>query len=730
MPPALSDQQALAILYDLALTLGSQVSVNGLLTKTVQRLLFHTGFPLGLCLSDLEPVGEEWVAARVEVVIGDYALARKKEEPLRLPATLAIGAASLEEAPELLARLPTRRPQRVFLRLPVEGLGVILLLGPQQPDTRLSLAELFTPILARLPTAIALCRSYEREVQHQVEQVAYYDPLTGLPNSILFSSTLRQAVARVRHQGGWLAVVYLDVDDFRSINARYGELLGDRLLVALGKRLSGHLQTGEMVGYLGGDEFALILPDLGGWDDVDERIVRILQSNRSPLVLDGESYDLSYSAGIAVLPVDADDADALLRHAQEALHQAKQESRGYFRLFDGEQDKKRHLRREMLHSLESALERRELVLYYQPKVDLRQGTVVGFEALVRWRHPQRGLLLPGQFLPPVENSDFMIALGEWAMREALDQSLRWEALGLKTRVSVNIAGRHLLLPDFADRVALVLGEVPQARPDALDIEILESSTFQDYDRVRQTMDRCRALGVSFSLDDFGTGYSSLAYLSQLPVSTIKIDQMFVRRLFDQREDPAIIQAVDQIATVFGREVVAEGVETREHGMLLASMGCSLGQGFGIGRPMVGEAVPEWVAAYRLPEEWRAAAGLAWRSSLYDIFRARHCHHLWQGRMVECVQRQEAFPADGPVCELVARVGELRGEQPEDPSLAALQQALWSVESLGARLLADGQRGAWEAARAGLAEFLQASAAVLAGLDRLAGLPERGPEVSE
>ena len=234
MPPALSDQQALAILYDLALTLGSQVSVNGLLTKTVQRLLFHTGFPLGLCLSDLEPVGEDWVTARVEVVIGDYALARKKEEPLRLPAALATGAASLEEAPELLARLPTRRPQGVFLRLPVEGLGVILLLGPQRPDTRLSLAELFTPILARLPTAIALCRSYEREVQHQVEQVAYYDPLTGLPNSILFSSTLRQAVARVRHQGGWLAVVYLDVDDFRNINARYGELLGDRLLVALG----------------------------------------------------------------------------------------------------------------------------------------------------------------------------------------------------------------------------------------------------------------------------------------------------------------------------------------------------------------------------------------------------------------------------------------------------------------------------------------------------------------
>ena len=159
-------------------------------------------------------------------------------------------------------------------------------------------------------------------------------------------------------------------------------------------------------------------------------------------------------------------------------------------------------------------------------------------------------------------------------------------------------------------------------------------------------------------------------------------------------------------------------------------GGSLGQGFGIGRPMAGEGVPEWVAAYRLPEEWRAAAGLAWRSSLYDIFRARHCHHLWQDRMVECVQRQEAFPAEGPVCELVARVGELRGEQPEDPSLAALQQALWSVESLGARLLADGQRGAWEAARAGLPQFLQASAAVLAGLDRLAGLPERGPEVSE
>ncbi len=471
---------------------------------------------------------------------------------------------------------------------------------------------------------------------------ANYDPLTGLPNAILFNNTLHQAVVRARATGRWLALVHLDVDDFRAFNEARGSDLGNRVLVALGQRFGASLQPGELLARIAGDEFMLLLPDLGGWDDVDERIVRTLQTNRTPLEIDGESVEITFSAGIALLPADSEDGDTLVRHAQMALHQAKQEARGYFRLFDGEQDKRTHARREMLRRLDLAMENKELRLYYQPKVDMPSGRVLGFEALLRWFHPERGMVPPGEFLPVVESSDFIIRLGEWAMREALAQAVSWRRAGLETCISVNIAGRHLQLPDFPERVRHALADVPGARADSLEIEILESSILDDMAHVREVMRACAGMGVRFALDDFGTGYSSLAYLHQLPAATIKIDQFFVRNLFEQREDPAIIQAVVQIAQVFGRELVAEGVEDPEHGMLLVAMGCHIGQGFGIGRPMAAEAVLPWVAGYRARREWTALQGLAWHQGLYELFHLRHEHRQWRERVsARLAERAEA-----------------------------------------------------------------------------------------
>lgn len=629
MAPALSDQQALAILYDLALTIGSEVNVTPLLTKTLQRFMYHTGFPVGLLLSAVDPAAGGQVSVHLDVAIGDYGFARRQGQRFTLPAALVTGPAALEEAPELLAGIGTRRPQRVFLRLLVPGFGVMLLFGATLPDTHLSLVELFAPILARLGTSITLCQNYEQEVQQRLERVAYYDSLTSLPNSILFTDSLRQAVVRASSSNTWMALVHLDVDDFRRFNAEHGEQTGNRVLVALGQRLAAQLHPGEMVAHLAGDEFGLLLPDLKGWDDVEERIVRILQTNRTPLELDGQSLDVSFSAGIAVLPADSEDGDTLLRHAQMALHQAKQESRGYFRLFDAEQDKRTHARRTLLKRLSQALAEGELRLFYQPKVNMPTGHVIGFEALLRWFDPERGMIPPGEFLPGVESSDFIIDLGEWVMRQALAQAAAWREAGLETCISINIAGRHLQLPDFPDRVRRALAEVPGARPDSLEIEILESSTFEDFEHVREVMRLCSGVGVRFALDDFGTGYSSLAYLHQLPAATIKIDQMFVRRLFLQREDPAIIQAIIQIAQVFGRQVVAEGVEEMEHGMLLSCLGCQLGQGFGIGRPMAAEAVLPWVRSFKAPQEWRRARHLAWHPALYDLLRLRYAHRQWR-----------------------------------------------------------------------------------------------------
>ena len=605
MAEPLNRQHALAILYDLALTIGSEVSVLPLLTKTLQRLMYHTGFPVGVALSEIVPVdGGEWVEAHLDVAIGDYGLARRKGERLRIPAALVGGDAVLEEAPEQIAQLGTRKPQRVFLRLPIKNHGVMLLLSSAGPVTELSLTELLAPVMAQLATSITLCKSHERGVQHRLERLAYYDPMTGLPNGALFATTLRQAMIHAQRSGAWLAVIYLDIDDFKVLNDQLGQDAGDRLLVALAKRLEQQLRPGEMVAHLMGDEFALLMPNLNAWEGIEERLTEILLLDQAPFDIGGRLVNITASLGVAVHPADAADADVLMRHAQMAMHQAKDEARGHFRLFDAEQDRRTHERRNLIKRIGTALEKGELCLFYQPQVDMVSGKIAGFEALLRWIDPLRGVVPPLEFLPAVEESDLIVEIGEWVMRQALTQAVAWRKQGLDTRVGVNIAGRHLQLPDFVERVRRALEAVPEALPANLGIEILESSAMRDFVHVRRVIEACTGMGVPFSLDDFGTGYSSLAYLSQLPASTVKIDQMFVRNLFERREDQAIVAAVVQIADVFGKAVIAEGVESPAHGTLLIGMGCRFAQGYGIARPMPAENVLGWVKEFQLPEEWR------------------------------------------------------------------------------------------------------------------------------
>jgi diguanylate cyclase (GGDEF)-like protein len=605
MAELLNRQHALAILYDLALTIGSEVSVEPLLTRTLQRLMYHTGFPVGVALSDVVPIdGDEWVEAHLDVSIGDYGLARHKGERLRIPAGLAVGDAVLEEAPEQIAQLGTRKPRRVFLRLPIKNHGVMLLLGSTVPVTELSLTELLAPVMDQLATSITLCKSYERDVQHRLERLAYYNAMTGLPNGALFVTTLRQAMIHAQGSGTWLTVIYLDVDDFKALNDQAGQDVGDRLLVALAKRLELQLRPGEMVAHLMGDEFALLLPNLNAWESIEERLTEILLLDQAPFDIGGCLVNITASLGVAVHPADAADADVLMRHAQMAMHQAKEEARGHFRLFDAEQDRRAHERRNLIKRISTALEQGELCLFYQPQVDMVSGKITGFEALLRWIDPVRGVVPPLEFLPAVEESDLIVEIGEWVMRQALNQAVAWRKQGLDTRISVNIAGRHLQLPDFVERVRRALEAVPEALPANLGIEILESSAMRDFVHVRRVIEACAGIGVPFSLDDFGTGYSSLAYLSQLPASTVKIDQMFVRNLFERREDQAIVAAVVQIADVFGKTVIAEGVESSAHGTLLIGMGCRIAQGYGIARPMPAENVLGWVKEFQLPIEWR------------------------------------------------------------------------------------------------------------------------------
>ncbi len=276
--------------------------------------------------------------------------------------------------------------------------------------------------------------------------------------------------------------------------------------------------------------------------------------------------------------------------------------RGYH-LFDAEHDRKTRGRRQERERIEAALPNHEFRLHYQPKVNMRHGRVVGVEALLRWQHPELGLRPPASFLPVIDNTDFVIPLGEWVMHEALRQISAWQAGGLDMHVSVNIAARHLMRPDFPLRLAGLLQEFPNVSPSLLELEITETAAIEDITGVAQTISSCKLLGVTFALDDFGVGYSSLTYLRRLPVEVIKVDQSFVRDMLHDTDDLAVVAGVVSLSREFHRQVIAEGVETPEHGLHLLRMGCELAQGYGIARPMLPEDVPAWVAAYKPDTSW-------------------------------------------------------------------------------------------------------------------------------
>ncbi|MBK1721270.1 EAL domain-containing protein [Thiocystis violacea] len=434
----------------------------------------------------------------------------------------------------------------------------------------------------------------------ELDRIANYDPLTALPNRRLLSDRLEQALAGIRRSGRLMAVCYLDLDDFKPINDHYGHEVGDQVLIGIANRLRQLLRAQDTVARLGGDEFVLLFNDLARSEDSHALLERVLATVTRPIILNGVTHRVSASIGVALSPPDVNNADSLLRHADQAMYRAKDAGGNRSHFYDAEQDRLIQDRRLKLQHLEAALNGQELVLYYQPKVDMVSRKVIGVEALIRWPHPDGGLLLPAAFLPIVEGSDLEIAIGEWVIAAALTQMASWQRQGLNVSVSVNIAAGHLLQPSFAQRLERLLAAHPECDPGRLELEILETSALSDIARASQTLKACRALGVRFALDDFGTGYSSLAYFRRLPIDVLKIDQSFVRDMLDDPEDIEIVESVVRLALAFDRSVIAEGVETPEHGALLNSLGCRLGQGFGIARPMLADAIPAWVSTW--PEQ--------------------------------------------------------------------------------------------------------------------------------
>lgn len=443
----------------------------------------------------------------------------------------------------------------------------------------------------------------QRNQRDRLERQAHTDELTRLPNRTRLSQLLDDALRAADRDGYLLVVCYLDLDRFKPVNDKLGHAAGDRLLSELAGRLRGALRSREQwtdcAARLGGDEFVLLLR-AGTLDEARLAVERVLRVVSQPYVVETshDAVQITASMGATVYPIDRSDADTLLRHADHAMYGAKQSGRNGYQFFDPEQRRRTEQRNQFIDRLQIALEQQEFVLHYQPKVDMRSGRVLGFEALLRWEHPERGLVAPLQFLPQIESEGLSSRIGDWVIARALENLQSWRRNGFDFSVSVNVSARHLQEPDFALRLAELLARHHEPLARYLEIEMLETAAHADIEATSALLARCQGIGVRFALDDFGTGYSTLTYLKRLPVDVLKIDRSFVHQMLDDAQDRAIVEGVIGLARTFGCTVVAEGVESPAQARMLLELGCDIGQGTGIAAPMLASQVAGWVREYK------------------------------------------------------------------------------------------------------------------------------------
>ncbi len=443
-----------------------------------------------------------------------------------------------------------------------------------------------------------------KRYQDKLEFIAHYDVLTTMPNRILLADRLQQAMASAQRHGEALALAYLDLDRFKAINDEHGHEVGDQLLMALAARMKRALREGDTLARLGGDEFVVLLMDLADAQASAPILTRLLEAISQPVRVGELILEVSASIGVTFYPQTEDiDADQLLRQADQAMYQAKLFGKNRYHVFNLEQDRAARGRHETIDRIALAHTEREFVLHYQPMVNMRTGAVIGAEALIRWQHPDKGLLPPAEFLPVIENHPLAVEIGKWVIDTTLTQIEVWHAAGLRIPVSVNVSALQLQRDDFVAWLRGAMDAHLNLRRGDLKLEVLETSALEDLIHVSDVIKKCRAIGVEFALDDFGTGYSSLTYLKSLPVTQLKIDHSFVAGTLGDPDNDAILGAVLNLATALHRQPIAEGVETIEQGVSLLHLGCELAQGYGIARPMPGPAIPAWVSAWKPYPAW-------------------------------------------------------------------------------------------------------------------------------
>lgn len=421
--------------------------------------------------------------------------------------------------------------------------------------------------------------------QEKINYLAFHDNLTGLPNRVLFSDRINRAISSSDQTGKLFAIMYLDLDDFKMINDTMGHVMGDQLLIELSQRLVGALGKNDIASRIGGDEFNILIENLEDVDEVDATAKRIFQCFDKPFMLNDRECFITPSIGVVIYPADGDNADELIKNADSAMYRAKEKGKNQYIICDEAIKSAADETLKLSGGLYRALERNELELYYQPQVSCNSDKIVGLEALIRWNHPELGIVYPGKFIPIAEKTGLILPIGEWVLRTACRQNKAWQDVGYpRIRVGVNLSVVQLWNPDIVGKLEEILQETG-LDPDYLELEITESIAMKEKEDIIGVLNEIKKMGIHISIDDFGTEYSSLNYLKQLPADRIKIDMSFIQGIDTGNKDEAIIKAIIVLAKSMGINVVAEGVEAKNQYDFLISELCDEIQGFYYFRPM-------------------------------------------------------------------------------------------------------------------------------------------------
>ncbi len=440
-----------------------------------------------------------------------------------------------------------------------------------------------------------------KEAEQKIKFLAYYDRLTELPNRLLFKERLGNAIANAKRHGRSGAVIFLDLDNFKHVNETFGHYTGDKLLKSAARRINDCLRDNDTAARLGGDDFGIIIEETNNLQDAALVARRVLDTLKQVVVLDGNEFYINTSIGVSVYPSDGNNVEMLMKNADAAMSRAKELGKNTYQFYTADMNAKAFERFALETGLRKAVERNELRLHYQPEVDLLSGSVIGVEALVRWAHPDMGLISPMEFIPLAEESGLIVSIGEWVLRTACAQNKAWQMDGYTNiRVGVNLSASQFKNQNLLEMIANVLKETG-FNADSLELELTESILMEQAEDSINTLNQLNRMGVHLSIDDFGTGYSSFSYLKRFPIDTLKIDRSFVHDVNTDPDDAAIVTAVITMAHSLNLKVVAEGVETKEHLATLTGLGCDIAQGYLISRPMPADDVVKFFGSWRITD---------------------------------------------------------------------------------------------------------------------------------